>query len=190
MKKISLALGLYLFTPIAAFAHPGHPMTTSWQGFIHPFSGLDHLLVMLAVGFFAARQPRGLKWQLPLMFLVAMTAGLLIGAHLQTNMVWAELAVALSVISMGFVLLLRSTVAGKPALALIATFAALHGLVHGQEMVTSGNWFAPASGVLLATTILLTIGFVIGAKKTQARLLERTFASVLMLAGSWLLITV
>ena len=189
MKKVMLILGLLLM-PAIALAHPGHAMNTSWQGFVHPFSGLDHLLVMLAVGFFAARQSQPLNWQLPLLFLGAMTAGLTIGAQTQTTHAWAELAVALSVISMGFVILFRTVIASKTALTLIAVFAGLHGFVHGQEMTMTSNWFAPVIGILLATATLLSLGYLFGAQKLHARIVERLFAGVLMLAGAWLSITI
>ena len=41
----------------AALAHPGHESASFFTGFTHPLGGLDHLLAMLAVGLYAARQP-------------------------------------------------------------------------------------------------------------------------------------
>ena len=40
----------------AALAHPGHAPASFATGFAHPLGGLDHLLAMLAVGLYAARQ--------------------------------------------------------------------------------------------------------------------------------------
>ena len=40
----------------AALAHPGHAPASFATGFAHPLGGLDHLLAMLTVGLFAARQ--------------------------------------------------------------------------------------------------------------------------------------
>jgi hypothetical protein len=40
----------------AALAHPGHAPASFASGFAHPLGGLDHLLAMLAVGLYAARQ--------------------------------------------------------------------------------------------------------------------------------------
>ena len=45
------ALALAGLTVTSAFAHPGHPTAIGFsEGFAHPFSGIDHLLAMLAVG--------------------------------------------------------------------------------------------------------------------------------------------
>jgi urease accessory protein len=38
-----------------AFAHPGHDVSGFAAGLMHPFSGLDHLLAMVAVGLWAAQ---------------------------------------------------------------------------------------------------------------------------------------
>jgi len=51
----------------AALAHPGHAPASFASGFAHPLGGLDHLLAMLAVGLYAARQAgaaRLLLWHL------------------------------------------------------------------------------------------------------------------------------
>ena len=55
MKKMLLTiLGIVAF-PAIAFAHPGHEMANFASGFSHPFTGIDHLLVMLAVGYWAGK---------------------------------------------------------------------------------------------------------------------------------------
>jgi len=41
---------LLLTVSTAAFAHPGHDVSGYTAGLMHPFSGLDHLLAMAAVG--------------------------------------------------------------------------------------------------------------------------------------------
>ncbi|MDO8302187.1 MAG: HupE/UreJ family protein, partial [Sedimentisphaerales bacterium] len=48
-KSWLAALGLSLIaTP--AFAHPGEHTTGFWAGFVHPFTGLDHLVAMMLLG--------------------------------------------------------------------------------------------------------------------------------------------
>ena len=61
-----LALALL---PGAAFAHPGHGENGLIAGLLHPFGGADHLLAMLAIGVWAALQPRPLKIAVPATFL-------------------------------------------------------------------------------------------------------------------------
>ena len=56
LRTISLTV-LLLAAAGPAFAHPGH----EGSGFLHPFTGIDHLLVMVGVGLWAsllaARKP-------------------------------------------------------------------------------------------------------------------------------------
>lgn len=51
--KFLIAIFL-LATSSAAFAHPGHNVSGLAAGMMHSFSGFDHLLVILAVGLWAA----------------------------------------------------------------------------------------------------------------------------------------
>ena len=50
-----LAAVLLLAASSTAFAHPGHNVSGFAAGLMHPFSGLDHLLAMVAVGIWAAQ---------------------------------------------------------------------------------------------------------------------------------------
>ena len=54
-------------------AHPGHAGTT---GFMHPLSGLDHVLAMISVGLWAARSGGRAVWLVPTAFLVSMVVHL------------------------------------------------------------------------------------------------------------------
>lgn len=52
-----------------AFAHPGSAAHTFADGMAHPLTGADHLMVMIAVGLFAATRPLSRAWQAPAVFL-------------------------------------------------------------------------------------------------------------------------
>lgn len=65
---------ILLGTSSAAFAHPGHDVSGLAAGLVHPFSGLDHLLAMVAVGLWAAQGKTGKRggqkiWLLPATFM-------------------------------------------------------------------------------------------------------------------------
>ena len=53
----------------AALAHPGHNVSGLAAGLMHPFSGLDHLLAMVAVGLWAAQGSGRKVWLLPVTFM-------------------------------------------------------------------------------------------------------------------------
>ena len=59
-SSTKILVAILLFTASsAAFAHPGHDVSGLAAGLMHPFSGLDHLLAMVAVGLCAGGRPSG-----------------------------------------------------------------------------------------------------------------------------------
>lgn len=54
--RIAIAATASIFLATPALAHPGHvdPLGLA-HGLIHPLSGLDHILAMIAVGLYAAQ---------------------------------------------------------------------------------------------------------------------------------------
>ena len=60
----------------AALAHVGdHSHMGFTEGLLHPFSGLDHVLAMVAVGLWASQLGGRALWLLPLTFPVVMAVG-------------------------------------------------------------------------------------------------------------------
>ncbi|RZK94945.1 MAG: urease accessory protein, partial [Methylobacterium sp.] len=77
MKRLAaLALPALVLLPQAALAHPGHGEAAGLvHGFLHPVSGADHVLAMVAVGLLAALRGGRALWALPAAFLALMAAG-------------------------------------------------------------------------------------------------------------------
>ncbi len=63
-----------LLAPSPAGAHTGHPVDGLVDGVLHPLTGPDHLLAMVAVGVLAA-VTGGVAWWAPATFLGGMLAG-------------------------------------------------------------------------------------------------------------------
>ena len=60
--RILTTLSLATLTPMAALAHPGHDVTGAgfMAGLMHPLTGLDHVLMIIATSLWAAQlQPAG-----------------------------------------------------------------------------------------------------------------------------------
>ncbi|PZP32374.1 MAG: urease accessory protein UreJ [Roseateles depolymerans] len=191
-KQLALPALLALAAPLAQ-AHPGHEGLHSLaDGLAHPLAA-DHLLAMLAVGLWAARQSgvrRGLLWAAPALFLTALLAGAGLGAALGAGP-WVELGVALSVAVFGALLLARELPAAA-GLACIGVGGLLHGLAHGAEMPVAGLAGAYAGGFLLSTALLHGLGLVAGLQlqRLSARARQLAWASAgALLGGSglWLL---
>ena len=74
LKKSILTGATLLSAPLLAQAHPGHGGGLA-NGFTHPLFGWDHLIVMLAVGIWAAQQGGRSLWRLPVVFGGVLTLG-------------------------------------------------------------------------------------------------------------------
>ena len=126
---------------------------SSWMaafqaGFLHPFTGFDHLLAMLSVGIWSARQPLGKA--LPLVFLGAMLLGAL-GGVAGATIPGLETGIAATVVLAGLLIAVAARLPLGAGAALIAVFAVLHGNAHGHELPLAGSAFGflAASGVLM-----------------------------------------
>ena len=73
MKKLFALIALA--APALAFAHPGHGDSGLLNGLLHPITGLDHILAMLAVGLWAASFGGKARWTVPTAFVSMMAAG-------------------------------------------------------------------------------------------------------------------
>ncbi len=185
--KRQLSFAVTLMMPAMALAHPGHGMESMQAGFLHPFTGWDHLMVMLAVGLWAGRLGGNARWQLPLAFMLVMAIGAICGmAGLAFNGV--ETGIAATVMAMGFLLLVSLPIQPILRMAMVALFAFLHGFAHGTELpLTSGA--QALAGMLLATAVLHAAGLLLGLQTSRlARWLQTGFAWAIMLAGGYLLV--
>ena len=95
----------------AALAHPGHAPASFATGFAHPLGGLDHLLAMLAVGLYAARQAGAARLLLPAGFVLAMLAGAGLGA-LGLALPAVEAGIAASLLVLGLLVALAARLPG------------------------------------------------------------------------------
>ena len=168
----ALAL-VFALAAAPALAHPDHGAASLASGLAHPLGGLDHLLAMLAVGLFAARQPGDARWMLPTGFVLAMLAGAALSAA-GIALPAVEAAIATSVLVLGVLIARLARLPLTAALPLVATFALFHGHAHHAEM-GAGPALAYTLGFALATAALHLAGLGL------ARLLPDTRAGRLAL---------
>lgn len=69
-------------------------------GFMHPLSGIDHLLAMVAVGIWGATLGRPLVWALPVAFPMLMVVGGVLGIA-DVPLPYVETGIAVSVVVLG-----------------------------------------------------------------------------------------
>jgi urease accessory protein len=189
--RLLIALTL-LAASNAALAHTGHGMHGFGAGFAHPFTGVDHLLAMFAVGLWAAQmqptsRPRA-TWWLPLSFMLALVPGAM-WAVMGGPFALTETGIAASVLALGLVIALAVRLPVTLSVALTLLFGLFHGYAHGAEMPLSVTPLAYGVGFLLATGMLHVSGVALGinARLGYARAIQ-VLGAVIASAGVWMLI--
>jgi urease accessory protein len=130
-------------------------------GIAHPFSGLDHLMAMLAVGIWGAQMGGRSVWSLPVTFPLVMTVGGVLGMA-GVPLPHVETGIALSMLVLGAAIVLAWRPHEWAALAVIAFFAICHGYAHGVELPNAADPAAYATGFVIATGTIHIIGIGIG----------------------------
>jgi urease accessory protein len=178
-----------LALPGIAFAHPGpHHALDLWAGLVHPFTGLDHLLAMIAVGICAAGFDRKAMWVLPAAFPIAMTAGAALGfAAIQLPLI--EPMIAISVVVLGLAVAAGVRLPVTAGAGMIALFAIFHGYAHGFEAPVNGAILGYAAGFICATVSLHLVGVAVGMWFARANraMVRRISGSFIALTGAALL---
>lgn len=188
--KIGLTALLPVMLLVAAgpaLAHPGHEAS----GFLHPFSGLDHLLAMVGVGlwaaFMAGRKPM-VAVAVPAAFLVMMALGAAAGfAGIKLPLV--EAAILASVFVIGGLIIGAVRLPMAWAMAIVGLFAVFHGYAHALEApsTAAGSYIL---GFLAATALLQAAGLAIGwvVHRAVGDLALRALGGVVLAAGAVVLI--
>lgn len=166
MSKKTVAAVTLALASAAAVAHPqaggvhAHDVVGALaEGFAHPFTGLDHLLAMLAVGAWSVHQPNGqphAKW-LPATFIGMVLVGVLTGVAGLT-IPGLETGIALTVVTMGVLIAMAARLPAAAGMTMVGAFAVLHGNAHGHELPAA----ASAIGLVFASAALVYGGRMLG----------------------------
>lgn len=153
---------LFTLFPALAMAHVGHDggahHTLSFtEGFLHPLTGADHLIVMLLVGVWSAMNTRQ-WWLAPLAFAGLLLAGALAGMA-GVTLSGTEFIVAASLLGLGAMVAFQLKLPALTGALVIGAFAVFHGLAHGAELSHS---LGALSGMVIATAGLHLTGLGIG----------------------------
>jgi urease accessory protein len=187
MPKVLLAL-LVTLTPSLALAHVGVDKTSGVaHGFMHPVSGFDHILAMVAVGLFAAHLGGRALWLVPLSFVAMMAFGGVLGMA-GIGLAYVEIAIGLSVVVLGIIVATRVNPPVAIAMALVGFFAIFHGHAHSAEMPETASGLAYGVGFILATALLHAVGIGVGiligrAGQRYSRTISQIAGGAMALAG-------
>lgn len=165
-KRLSLAAATLAATALPAFAHLNPEEHGSFMaGISHPLSGADHILVMIAVGIWAAQiatsaQNRKAMLIVPAAFVGTMAIGFLLalgGIHLP----FVEPTILASIIALGLLVAMATRVPVSIAAAIVGVFALFHGYAHGGELGSAGA-LQFGAGFIIATALLHVAGIALG----------------------------
>jgi urease accessory protein len=165
--------------------HAGGGFST---GFAHPFFGLDHLLAMVAVGIWAAQMGGRSLLALPATFVTVMAIGAMLGAA-GVLLPQVEGVVAISVLALGCAVGSSVRLAWHWAVPLVAAFALFHGHAHGVEIPAFATPWQYFIGFAVATASLHGLGVCAASTLKQHPAIVRAGGAAIVLAGSWLVVT-
>jgi urease accessory protein len=180
---------LLALVPNIAFAHPDISHASGLaHGFMHPLSGLDHILAMVLVGMFAWQLGGRALLLVPLAFVTVMAAGGALGMT-GVPLPMVEVGIAMSIVVLGVIVATQWRSPVVAAMGIAGVFGIFHGYAHGMEMPADGGGLAYAVGFLSATAIIhmlgLGFGMAVGRVSTErgGSALVRTAGGFAAVAG-------
>lgn len=154
---------IILALPALAAAHEETGQAAGFlAGCLHPVSGLDHMLAMLAVGLWGAVLGAPALWLLPVAFPLVMSLGALMSL-LGMPLPGVEIGIALSAMVLGAMVATELRPPPWVAAAVVACFAVFHGHAHGGELPEGASALLYSLGFVVATGLLHAAGILLGA---------------------------
>jgi urease accessory protein len=187
---ILLILVSALLAPSSVLAHnPAGVAGGFASGFMHPLTGIDHILAMVAVGIWGAQLGAPAIWALPVAFPLVMSVGGAMGVR-GVPLPGVEIGIAVSALLLGLMIFSEARPRLVVAGLLVGFFAIFHGYAHGTELPRAANPLAYGAGFVLATGLLHVSGITMGLTHRWvlgARVL-RLVGGAISLAGLFLLV--
>jgi urease accessory protein len=180
-----LVLAWSLCIPATAEAHTETGTVGGFvSGFLHPLTGLDHIVAMVAVGLWGAFLGPPAMWLLPVVFPVVMAVGGAMGV-LGVPLPGVETGIALSGIVLGFMVAFSARPPLWVAAVIVGFFAIFHGHAHGAELPESANAVTYAVGFVISTGLLHLSGIAFGllVRWPWGRVLVRAGGAAIAVVG-------
>ena len=168
MKMLLMLLSLSVF----AFGHTDVLESGGFgSGFLHPISGLDHVLAMVGVGmvaFFASKK----GYFLLIAFMGAMMISAILG-FMGVEMVFVEEGILLSVAVVFALIGFANKISINVIVAVVAFFGIFHGFAHGAEFQGS-SFVSYMLGFSLSTLLLHLSGIALAYAYSKTAMVKQT----------------
>jgi urease accessory protein len=185
IRRFILSLTALALSTAPAFAHLNPQEHGSFMaGFSHPLFGLDHILVMVAVGLWASQIGGRALWLVPAAFVGTMAVGFGL-AVAGVDLPFVEPAILASVVALGLLVAMAARFDTIASAALVAAFALFHGHAHGGELGAAGA-ASFGIGFVVATALLHAAGIAIGigvARVANGAILARIIGGLTAVTG-------
>ena len=159
LPVILLAPVILMLSPLV-LAHSGGGHTAGLaDGFMHPVTGLDHLLIAIAAGFWAGRSDdHGVADVV--YFLLLLLGGVLLGS---CCVLFPQLQLSTIIVVLLTVAFVAASISAPQYFAYIffGGFAVYHGIVHMLAMPAPVAAISYVIGLLLSTWLLLMFGLIL-----------------------------
>ena len=187
-----LTAALLAIMPFTALAHVESGVIGDGgfvSGMLHPVTGVDHVVAMVAVGLWGAILGQPAIWVLPVAFPLVMAAGSILGI-IGIPVPAIDIGVALSGIVLGAMV---ATVSRPPlavAFFLISIFAVYHGYPHGAALPDFGMPLLYISGFVISTGLLHLSGVALGLlfRWRRGQLVVRVTGCIIAFVGAYYLL--
>ena len=181
LADIMAATGAVAWPP---HAHAELAQGAFTAGFVHPLSGLDHVLAMVTVGVWSVVAGGRALWVWPSAFVATMLAGFVV-ATAGVQLPWVAAAISASIVVLGLLVALAVRAPVWVGAVVIALFAFFHGHAHGTE-VTSANLLGFGAGFALSTAALHAAGIAVGmfAEGRIGKLAVRALGALTLVGGA------
>lgn len=171
MRKLLMII--LFFIPSTLWAHG-----FGGNGFLHPLTGMDHLVAMIAVGAWSAQLGGKAIYRVPASFLVMMCLGGLVGIQ-KMQVEYTEFGIALSVVLLGLAIAINRKTAWLIAALAVGIFGFCHGYSHGVEIPHQHKVAEYIIGFMVTTLGLHIVGAVGGLLLLE----EKNGGTILRIAG-------
>ncbi len=168
MKMLLMLLSLSVF----AFGHTDVLESGGFgSGFLHPLSGLDHVLAMVGVGmvaFFASKK----GYLLLFGFMGAMMISAILG-FMGAEMFFVEEGILVSIAVVFALIGFANKISINVIVAVVAFFGMFHGFAHGAEF-GSGSFIGYMLGFSLSTLFLHLTGIALAYAYSKTAMVKQT----------------
>lgn len=159
------------------------------SGFHHPWSGLDHIAAMLAVGLWGAQLGAPAIWILPVAFPLVMACGGFLGL-IGIPLPGVEIGIGASALLLG--IMVAGEIRPKKTLGaalLVGFFGLFHGHAHGTELPAGENGLFYSLGFVISTGVLHGCGIAVGEVRrwSVGTKVLRVMGAVIALGGVYFL---